>query len=129
MSLLLVRAWLVLSPDSKLTYPMELSKEQKLLSTILNKAWDDDCFKEYLISNPVQAIEDLTGQKIKVPEGKKLIVRDQSNPTEVYINIPQKPKMDDVELSEEQLDTVSGGGNDSPPVIIDPAESLAELTG
>ena len=105
---------------------MELSKEQRLLSTILNEAWENETFKDNLMSNPVEAIEELTGQKISVPAGKRLIVRDQSNPDEIYINIPQRPVEEDMELDEAQLDVISGGGP-TPPKITDPAANLNGL--
>ena len=91
---------------------MELTKEQKLLQDVINKAWEDNAFKQELIANPVAAIEKLTGAKLTLPEGKTLIVRDQTDESTVYINIPAEKKMEDVELNEEQLELVSGGTTD-----------------
>jgi hypothetical protein len=62
-----------------------------------------------LMTNPAEAIEKLTGKKINLPEGKTLVVRDQTDDTNIYINIPAKPKMD-MELDENQLEMVAGGG-------------------
>lgn len=98
---------------------MELSKEQKLLSTILNEVWGNEAFKSDLLTNPVKAIERLTGQEIKLPEGKTLVVNDQSNPSIVYLNIPAKPDIEDMELDEEQLDIISGGGDPTSPILSD----------
>lgn len=108
---------------------MELTKEQKLLSAILNEAWEDESFKQRLISNPVAEIENLTGQKIQVPEGKKLIVLDQTDNSEIYINIPPRPETEDMELTEDQLDIVAGGGDPTPPKLGDPADALNGLLG
>lgn len=88
---------------------MELTKEQKLFQTIINKAWEDEAFKQELINNPYEAIENLTGEKVQLPAGKKLVVRDQTNDEVIYINIPTEQKMDDVELNEEELEAVAGG--------------------
>ncbi len=44
-----------------------------------------------------------------MPEGKTIIVKDQTDASTVYINIPAEQKMDDVELNEEQLEAVAGG--------------------
>ncbi len=88
---------------------MEFTKEQKLLQEVIHKAWEDESFKQELVANPVAAIEKLTGQKVDLPEGKTLVVRDQTNESTVYINIPAEPNMEDVELNEEQLEAVSGG--------------------
>lgn len=88
---------------------MEFTREQQLFQNIINKAWDDETFKAALLTNPVQAIEELTGEKVHLPEGKRLVVRDQTSEETIYINIPAEQKMDDVELNEEQLEAVAGG--------------------
>ena len=46
-----------------------------------------------------------------MPEGKTLVVRDQTSEETVYINIPAENAMEDVELNEEQLEAVAGGRN------------------
>jgi len=100
---------------------MEITEEQKLLQTIVQKAWEDTAFKNELIANPIVAIEKLTGGKVNLPEGKTIVVRDQTDESTVYINIPAEQKMDDVELNEEQLELVSGGRSIySSPIFIDP---------
>ena len=88
---------------------MEFTREQKLFQTIINKAWEDESFKKSLIANPHKAIEELTGEKVQLPEGKILVVRDQTNEETIYINIPAEQNMEDVELNEEQLEAVAGG--------------------
>ncbi len=108
---------------------MELTKEQRLLSTIITEAWEDEGFKQRLIANPVAEIEKLTGQKINVPEGKKLVVQDQSSSSEIFVNIPAKPEMDDVELNEDELDIISGGGAPTPPKLGDPSTALNGIIG
>lgn len=88
---------------------MELTLEQKLNAQVVQKAWEDAEFKNELIANPVQAMEKLTGHKISLPEGQKLVVVDQSNDSTVYFNIPKKLDLDTLELTEEQLEQVAGG--------------------
>lgn len=88
---------------------MELSKEQELMQTIINKAWEDDAFKQELVNNPVAAIEKLTGEQMVLPEGKTLVVRDQTKDQTIFINIPSEPNLEDVELNEDQLEAVAGG--------------------
>ncbi|MCC5613119.1 NHLP leader peptide family RiPP precursor [Nostoc sp. CHAB 5834] len=88
---------------------MEFTQEQKLYARIVQKAWEDAQFKADLTANPVAAIERLTGQKVDLPQGKTLVVRDQTDETAVYINIPTKPNTEDVELNEDQLEAVAGG--------------------
>ena len=87
---------------------MEFSQEQKQYAEIVQKAWEDAEFKKELLANPVEVIEKLTGKKLNLPKGKKVVVRDQTDESVVYINIPPKPVMD-MELNEEQLESVAGG--------------------
>jgi hypothetical protein len=87
---------------------MEFTAEQKLYADIVQKAWEDANFKKALVENPVATIESFTGQKLNLPAGKTLVVRDQTDETTVYINIPAAPEMN-AELSEEQLEAVAGG--------------------
>ncbi len=89
---------------------MELTKEQKLLQQVVQKAWEDETFKQELVNSPLEAIEKLTGEKLNLPEGKTLVVRDQTNESTLYINIPAEPNLEDLELNEEQLEAVAGGG-------------------
>lgn len=88
---------------------METTQEQKLYAEIVQKAWENAEFKKELIANPVAAIEQFTGKKLNLPEGKSFVVRDQTDASAVYINIPAKSNYDNVELNAEQLETVSGG--------------------
>lgn len=90
---------------------MNLTKEQELMQTIINKAWEDETFKQALVSNPVAAIEKLTGEQLVLPEGKTLVVRDQTSEETIFINIPSETNLEDVELNEEQLEAVAGGLN------------------
>jgi len=88
---------------------MEFTQEQKLLQKIVHEAWENETFKQELINSPVKAIEKFTGKKLNLG-GKTLVVKDQTDESVVYINIPTEQKIDDVELNEEQLEVVAGGG-------------------
>ncbi|MCH2034312.1 MAG: NHLP leader peptide family RiPP precursor [Tenacibaculum sp.] len=92
-------------------------KSQDLLQKIISAAWDDASFKQELIDNPIDAIKKLTGETVKLPKGKRLIVKDQTDESLIYINIPAEPNMDDMELNEMQLEAVAGGA-ELPPWII-----------
>ena len=88
---------------------MEITKTQELLQSIIQKSWKDEAFKKELIANPVKTIEELTGEKMNIPEGKTLVVKDQTDEATVFINIPAEPSMENIELSEAQLEAVAGG--------------------
>ncbi|WP_299674869.1 NHLP leader peptide family RiPP precursor [uncultured Dokdonia sp.] len=105
---------------------MEISNKENILQSIITKAWEDKAFKTQLLTNPKEAIEDFTGQAINLPEGKQLIVTDQTNESVIYINIPTEPNMESLELSEEQLEAVAGG-NPVAPLLDDTFQDLMDL--
>lgn len=111
---------------------MELNQGQKGYAQIVQKAWNDEDFRKSLVENPVETIEKFIGKKLNLPEGKTLVVRDQTDESTVYINIPATPEVN-AELTEEQLESVAGGcqWGDSgtgtigwPPVIKDPIKDI-----
>ncbi len=107
---------------------MQLTREQQLLNNVIQKAWDDKAFKESLIKNPLEVIQSLTGEQLHLPSDKTIVVTDQSSQNVIHINIPAQPSMDDIELNEEQLEIVAGGGQISEPIIDDvAAKSISSL--
>lgn len=88
---------------------MEDKKEQ-IIQTVISKAWEDTEFRKELLTNPVEAIERLTGVEVIIPEGKELVIVDQTDKSKVYVNIPSEPEIDNIELTEEQLEAIAGGG-------------------
>lgn len=105
---------------------MEITQEQKMYAEIVQKAWENAEFKNELVNNPIEAIEKLTGKKLNLPEGKRIIVRDQTDESSLYINIPAKPYNDDVELNENQLEMVAGGADTG--IIKDVVDFLSSLS-
>lgn len=89
-----------------------ISAEQtrELLTSVVSEAQDNDAFRTQLVNDPQAAIESLTGRPMNIPAGKKLIVRDQTDEATIYLNIPKNMNTEDLELTEEQLETVAGGG-------------------
>lgn len=93
---------------------MELTKKQKqvqeVLAKVLEEAWSNEAFKKELVAAPLVAIKKLTNTELHFKEGTKIVVTDQSEPNTFYFNITAEPNTGDVELNEEQLDMVAGGG-------------------
>lgn len=85
-------------------------KKQQIIQTVISKAWEDQEFRKELLVNPVEAIKKLTGVEVVLPEGKELVIVDQTDKSKVYVNIPAEPEMDNVELTEDQLEAIAGGG-------------------
>ncbi|HEX8378606.1 MAG TPA: NHLP leader peptide family RiPP precursor [Pedobacter sp.] len=79
----------------------------ELLKTLAQKAWESSTFKNQLIENPIATIESVTGQKMQ-PD-INVIVEDQTDTSKVYLNIPRKIELDELELTDEQLEMVAGG--------------------
>lgn len=104
---------------------MKLTKEQQLLQTIITKAWENETFKQELIANPVETIDRLTETPIKLIKERCVVVCDQTDNSVIYFNIPAKTTMDDIELNEEQLDVVAGGGVIPDPVLTVSAANLS----
>lgn len=82
---------------------------EDIIEKIISEVWENEQFKNDLVKNPEATLEAFLGKKLN--SGKNIIVTDQTNPDNLYINLPAKPNLEDMELNEEMLDTVSGGGN------------------
>jgi hypothetical protein len=80
---------------------------QKAIQTVVSKAWDDPKFLADLVASPKAAIAASTG--VKIPDDVDIVVNDMTDARKVYINIPPKPDYDNMELTDEQLEEVSGG--------------------
>lgn len=90
-------------------YTKKIEQAQEVMNNIASKCWEDESFKQELIASPVETLERFTGQPVELAEGTTLIVNDQTDPNYMYFNIPPKPNLDDLELSDEELETVAGG--------------------
>ena len=99
---------------------MELTKkgnEHDFIISIYQKAWKNSVFKQDLIHAPIETLSSFIGKEVNFPIDKKLVVEDQTNPNHIFINIPPKPNLEDLELSEEQLEKVAGGWEN--PIYVD----------
>lgn len=93
---------------------MKITKEQKDESTeiyksLISKAWGNPDFKEKLINNPKLTIEKFQDKKIVLPEDTLIVVDDQTDISKIYLNIPKKVNLDNFELSDEEMEMISGG--------------------
>ena len=80
-----------------------MAEEQgKQYGQLIAKAWSDEEFKARLLANPKDAMAEVG---MDVPEGVEIEVV-ESTQEKVYLIIPPKP---DGELSDDDLDKVSGG--------------------
>ena len=80
---------------------------------IASKAWQDEDFMNELRANPKAVIAKEYG--VELPDNVELKVVEES-PTELYIRIPTNPA--DLELSDDELESVAGGGTVFGPTTI-----------
>lgn len=85
----------------------KMEKGQGLYHQLLEKAWKDTKFRDKLVTNPQETLEDFTGKDIS--KNIKIIVEDQTDTSTIYLNIPRKLRLEDLELSEKELELISGG--------------------
>lgn len=90
-------------------YLEQQNKAQQLLTTLAQKAWESTTFKEQLINNPIAAIEEATGKDLSKLNDKRIVVEDQTDESIIYLNIPAQPSIDNIQLTEEELETIAGG--------------------
>ena len=90
-------------------FTQKLEKGQDVINGMIERAWQDESFKNKFINSPQEAIEEFTGKKFNLKEDKTITVEDQTDPNVVYINIPRKVEVGNLELTDEELETVSGG--------------------
>ncbi len=97
---------------------MITKKQQKqgleLMNALVNRAWESATFKDQLMKNPKTTIESFIGNKIE--DDINFVVDDQTNTSMIYLNIPAVPNLDELELSEEQLEMVAGGA--TPALVV-----------
>ena len=84
-------------------------RAQEVMDSLITKCWEDDAFKQKLITSPAKTIEQFTGKSFNLPTGKELLVHDQTDESIIYINIPGKVDFSDLQLTDEQLEAVAGG--------------------
>ena len=86
---------------------------EKLQDTVINLSWSSESFKKNVLTNPIEFLKQYGAP---IPEGINIIVKEteKSVPvsiegTTVSLHIPQKPDFQDIQLSDKELEVVSGG--------------------
>ena len=89
---------------------IEQQNGQDFLNILFNKSWRDSSFKDKLVKNPIFEIEKIIEKKFKLEKNLNLVVEDQTDDSIIYLNLPKNNvSSDDLVLTDEQLDFVSGG--------------------
>ena len=83
----------------------DASKRDKLMASMIAKAQEDAAFKEKLLQSPKEAMQEACG--MEVPDGIEIEVLEEK-PSKLYLVLPMD--VSDMELSDEMLEKVAGGG-------------------
>ena len=85
-----------------------LVKRGKVLTEIGDLASRDSKFREALVKNPETTLKKYNSETNNFFEGKKIVVNTFQE-DEINLVIPTKIEIDDFELSDTELETISGG--------------------
>jgi hypothetical protein len=81
----------------------------ELLQTLVQKAWKSPEFKQQLVENPKKAIEENAFDGFFLTEKFNFVVEDQTDNNFIYFNLPAEPNLENLELTEDDLEMVAGG--------------------
>lgn len=88
----------------------------KLVTEVAMHARDNQSFKEKLMGAPRATIDSYAGKEV-IPSNKKIVVT-EPNSEEVYFVIPQKVDVEDLELTDVELESLSGGSDIVTGIVI-----------
>lgn len=88
---------------------MDFVKSHEAVLDLVKKAQNDVSFKETFINNPKEVLETKFDKEITLPEGVRIEVVDQSDSDYIFLNIPRRVDVDDLQLTDADLEKISGG--------------------
>jgi hypothetical protein len=97
-----------MNPEVKQALSEGLAKRSEFERSLIEKAWEDEVFRQELLTNPQAVYLKETGHEI--PEGFEIEIINET-PGTIKMVLPQNPvpaELED-ELSDEALEAVAGG--------------------
>lgn len=98
-----------MNPEVKQAISEGLAKRSEFEQRLIMKAWEDETFRQELLTNPKAVFAREAGQQI--PEGFAIEIIEET-PGTIKMVLPKNPApvIAEGELSEEALEAVAGGG-------------------
>ena len=95
------------------SFKMHANNTANVFHNIIDKCYEDKNYKKTFLADPISKVSELIDPKTILAPDVTLVAMDQSNPKVLYINIPPKDWYnhlpDTMELTDEQLEDISGG--------------------
>ena len=90
-------------------YNEVLELNDDLFKEVYEKYWSSADFREELNESPKEILEKTLKTEFNLEQGTSICINDQTGANKYYLNIPRERAMEKLELTDEEMDVVTGG--------------------
>ena len=90
-------------------YNEVLELNDDLFKEVYEKYWSSADFREELNESPKEILEKTLKTEFNLEQGTSICINDQTCANKYYLNIPRERAMKKLELTDEEMDVVTGG--------------------